>query len=242
MAFLLKFSLLWAVVINFYAGVCFANEDNVPKAESLQHWLGVWLTLDEHNGFIITENNDNLHVTEVSGNQINQPNCLISNQQIICLSAFSEDEKISKLYNYSLVKENTVVLQDRNVYSNVDNRIIAVREQKKFVKLSQNKIFDQAKLNQPVNLSVNDIFQVKLEENPSTGYLWHFLNSFDPFLKLIDETYILTRPDLLGAPVYRLMTFRILKPGLLKLEAGNAMSPEQAAKSQTKFSLTINVQ
>ena len=84
-------------------------------------------------------------------------------------------------------------------------------EQEKKVDL---RVFTSENNGKEYNLSVGEEFQVRLWENPTTGYLWSILGSVSPHLKLLDRKFI-RRNDarLVGSGGERTFVFRAIKPG-----------------------------
>ena len=63
-----------------------------------------------------------------------------------------------------------------------------------------------------INVKVNQVFTVKLESNPSTGYQWSPVFNLK-FLKLLSSTYQPSSGELCGTPGTQTFRFKAIKPG-----------------------------
>lgn len=76
------------------------------------------------------------------------------------------------------------------------------------------RVFTSEDSGKEYNLSVGEEFQVRLWENPTTGYLWTVLDSVSPYLELVDRKLV-RRNDVRreGSGGDRIFVFRAVKPG-----------------------------
>lgn len=91
-----------------------------------------------------------------------------------------------------------------------ENSDEAMRQEKK-VDL---RVFTSEDNGKEYNLSAGEEFQVRLWENPTTGYLWTVLDSVSPHLELVDRKFT-PRNDArrVGSGGERTFVFRAVKPG-----------------------------
>lgn len=76
------------------------------------------------------------------------------------------------------------------------------------------RVFTSEDSGKEYNLSVGEEFQVRLWENPTTGYLWTILGSVSSHLELVDRKFTSRNDDRrVGSGGERTFVFRAVKPG-----------------------------
>ncbi len=76
------------------------------------------------------------------------------------------------------------------------------------------RVFTSEDSGKEYNLSVGEKFQVRLWENPTTGYLWSILGSVSPHLELVDRKFIPGNDARrVGSGGERTFVFLAIKPG-----------------------------
>jgi inhibitor of cysteine peptidase len=80
-----------------------------------------------------------------------------------------------------------------------------------------------------------DIFRIKLESNPSTGYQWDFATPPDTTLLQLTKKEFISSPDsLVGAAGTEIWIFKGLKPGKTTLELQYARPWQKNRPKKTK--------
>jgi len=67
-------------------------------------------------------------------------------------------------------------------------------------------------------VKVGQRIRVKLEENPTTGYMWTTKNSNPAIVKTLSDVFVPPNTKLMGAPGYRRTMFQAVVPGTVTLE------------------------
>ena len=99
--------------------------------------------------------------------------------------------------------------------------------------------FNQSDNNKTVSVKSGDIFQVTLEENPSTGYMWNA--SVTSGLNVINTTYLPSNTTLAGAPGLRQWNVEATDMGNQTFSAVYTRSNAPATGNQTTYVLNVNV-
>jgi inhibitor of cysteine peptidase len=92
-----------------------------------------------------------------------------------------------------------------------------------------------------VNASTGYYFSVRLEENPSTGYQWD-LTTTDGIKIVEDKFESPENEDVVGAPGFRIWTFRIMDNGKQQIDAIYKRPRENVTGEEDTFSLTLEVE
>lgn len=76
------------------------------------------------------------------------------------------------------------------------------------------RIFTHEDCSKEFKIGIEEEFQVRLSENPTTGFLWTILDSSSPNIELVDKRFS-RREDspMIGAGGIRIFIFRSLKAG-----------------------------
>ncbi len=93
-----------------------------------------------------------------------------------------------------------------------------------------------------VHVHTGDLVMIKLNENPSTGYLWAIDQSDNAILSLQGSDYTPTPGEALGSGGTRAFTFVAKKPGTVHLRLKLWRSFEGDASIIQRFGVTIQVQ
>jgi inhibitor of cysteine peptidase len=88
-------------------------------------------------------------------------------------------------------------------------------------------------------IRVGDSFELRLPENPSTGYRWLIHEPVGPVVEVEDNSFVLSAPGLPGAGGLRSWRFRAMQTGRALLTLENRRSWEPAPIGA--FAVTIDV-
>ena len=99
-------------------------------------------------------------------------------------------------------------------------------------------VIDQTQNGSAVETSVGDSFQLKLAENPTTGYRWQLRTDVAPALRLVQESFEASGSAPGGAGA-RCWSFAADHPGSIeiRLELRRSWQPQPA----NSFGVTVNV-
>ncbi len=94
-------------------------------------------------------------------------------------------------------------------------------------------------------ITVGEIFQVSLPENPTTGYQWSVYNSGTPLISLEKEEYVIpennpARP-IMGGGGTKLLTFKAAKPGETEPSLRLRRSWEAESEFVDYFSIKLKI-
>ena len=91
-----------------------------------------------------------------------------------------------------------------------------------------------------VNLSVGQVLELRLPENPTTGFVWNFESKGDPGCAVIDNRFVASgvRPGSGGEHTWHI---RGLKAGVCRISLVYRRPWEVAALPAHKFQITIDV-
>jgi inhibitor of cysteine peptidase len=99
--------------------------------------------------------------------------------------------------------------------------------------------FNQTNNNTTVSVKTGDIFEITLEENPSTGYSWNV--SVTSGLNVINNTYLPPNTSLLGATGMHMWQIQANGTGMQKFSGVYARSFENLTGNETTYVLNVNV-
>ncbi len=89
-----------------------------------------------------------------------------------------------------------------------------------------------------LHAEIGEVFELRLPENPTTGYRWELRSHGDPVLELAEDAFA-PSGDAVGAGGMRRWTFRILRAGVARLELVQRRSWERNATDT--FNVAIRV-
>ncbi len=114
------------------------------------------------------------------------------------------------------------------------------------IKVSDKKAADQSNvINKKIEAAAGKTFDIKLEQNDSTGYAWSY--KADPQLKFVKEAEQDTASkskdsdSIVGAPTNKTWTFQASKPGTYKLTFKYERAWEQGTKPAKTVVYTVHV-
>jgi len=104
-------------------------------------------------------------------------------------------------------------------------------------------IITKADQNRTIKVRPNDTLQIRLTENPSTGYTWKFSNFDDRYFDLLNiENFIPnTLMPMVGQPGLKVITLKAKKVGTSTLDLLNYRDWEGAGNAIDQFSVTVTV-
>lgn len=110
-------------------------------------------------------------------------------------------------------------------------------------KVPEEFIITKADQNRTIQVKPNDTLQIRLTENPSTGYTWKFSSFDDRYFELLNiESFIPnTLMPMVGQPGLKVITLKVKKVGTSTLDLLNYRDWEGAGNAIDRFSITINV-
>ena len=104
-------------------------------------------------------------------------------------------------------------------------------------------IITKADQNRTIKVKPNDTLQLRLTENPSTGYTWKFSNFDNRYFDLLNiENFIPnTLMPMVGQPGLKVITLKAKKVGTSTLDLLNYRDWEGAGNAIDQFSVTVTV-
>ena len=110
-------------------------------------------------------------------------------------------------------------------------------------KASEEFIITKADQNRTIKVKPNDTLQLRLTENPSTGYTWKFSNFDDRYFELLNiESFIPNNlMPMVGQPGLKVITLKAKKVGTSILDLLNYRDWEGAGHAIDQFSVTVTV-
>ena len=102
-------------------------------------------------------------------------------------------------------------------------------------------IADEDDNGQSVTMSVGDMLQLMLAENPTTGYTWAIVTNDEDVLAPSGEPAYEVESEAIGAGGTKTFMFQALAPGTSVLQMVNARQWETAVVPAETFELTIQV-
>ncbi|HEY8138862.1 MAG TPA: protease inhibitor I42 family protein [Methylocystis sp.] len=90
-----------------------------------------------------------------------------------------------------------------------------------------------------VEFRVGDTFELRLSENPTTGYRWFLSAPVGPVLEIEDDSFTGARQGAVGAGGARVWRFRAAREGVVRLELENRRSWEP--RGVATFAVAIDV-
>lgn len=108
------------------------------------------------------------------------------------------------------------------------------------------RIFSDADNGKTVQLKTGERLQVRLESNPTTGFMWSVAPGSTPLLKLVGQSQ--TSPaqtpppsSIVGRPITQIFNFQALKPGQGVLLLHYVRSWEKPEPDERKFQLHVSI-
>jgi inhibitor of cysteine peptidase len=92
-----------------------------------------------------------------------------------------------------------------------------------------------------ISLRQNQVVEIRLPENPTTGYRWMVISTGDPACSLTSDSYDAPSSTLLGKTGTRTLRFKAAKAGRGKIELVYRRPWEQAAPPARTFIIYIRV-
>lgn len=94
-----------------------------------------------------------------------------------------------------------------------------------------------------LKVKANDILQIRLPENPSTGYSWKFTRFDARYFELLNiENFIPSNAiPMVGQPGLKVITLQVKKVGTSTFDLQNYREWEGAGNAIDQFSITITV-
>ena len=102
-------------------------------------------------------------------------------------------------------------------------------------------VINEASSGQTVELSTGQVMELRLPENPTTGFRWHVTSPGGPACRIVSDTYEppnLAPPGAGGAHVWRV---EAVQPGLCNLTLRYSRSWDTEAASGRRFTVQIRV-
>ena len=93
-----------------------------------------------------------------------------------------------------------------------------------------------------VQLKVGDVLQVRLNANPSTGYMWHVHPKSTTLLKLNGQTQTDATEPGVGRPILQVFTFEVKRRGDGILLLRYVRSWEKPAVGEEQFTLHVVIE
>ncbi len=96
---------------------------------------------------------------------------------------------------------------------------------------------------QTLNVRSGTKIQLRLNENPSTGYVWQW-NGFDQnHLQLLDQQMLVpdNSPAMVGKPGLRVFTLLAQNPGDITIDLANFPMWKTQAEAADNFKVTIHI-
>jgi len=102
--------------------------------------------------------------------------------------------------------------------------------------------FDQTNNGETHNISLDAEIQLRLPENPTTGFTWNL--SVTPGISILNDTYIPddTSGKLVGSGGTHIWTLKVLQPGEQVISGVYRRSWEPSTENATRFSLSLIVE
>ena len=88
-------------------------------------------------------------------------------------------------------------------------------------------------------MRLGDVLEVRLPENPTTGYRWDFVTSNE--LTVVGDEFSGELDGGIGAGGQRVVRFQAMKPGTAKVEAANRRSWETEGEAIDSFRVDVEV-
>ena len=105
------------------------------------------------------------------------------------------------------------------------------------------RVFTSEDSGKEYNLSVGEEFQVRLWDNPATGYVWTILKSSSPNIELERKEFLPSKePNVVGASGVRVLGLKATKPGEAILHLGLKRPWEKEDKCAGTYSLKLVVE
>ena len=105
------------------------------------------------------------------------------------------------------------------------------------------RVFTSEDSGKEYNLSVGEEFQVRLWDNPTTGYVWTILKSSSPNIELERKEFLPPKePNVVGASGVRVLVLKATKPGEAILHLGLKRPWETEDKCDRTYSLKLVVE
>ena len=101
---------------------------------------------------------------------------------------------------------------------------------------------NEASNGQTVELSTGQVMELRLAENPATGFRWHVSSPGDPACHIVSDAYEQPpSPGKPGAGGTHVWQVQAVRPGLCNLGLSYARSWDTGATSARSFSVQIRV-
>jgi inhibitor of cysteine peptidase len=105
-----------------------------------------------------------------------------------------------------------------------------------------NKVITEADKGGTVHLRMGDTLEVRLQANPSTGYMWYIQAKSTPLLKLIHQSQTEPTEPGVGRPVFQVFKFEPRRPGEGVLLLHYVRSWEPATPEDQQFDLRVTIE
>ncbi len=104
-------------------------------------------------------------------------------------------------------------------------------------------IITKADQSHTIKVKPNDTLQLRLSENPSTGYTWKFSNFDDRYFDILNiESFIPNNlMPMVGQPGLKVITLKVKKVGTSTIDLLNYRDWEGASNAIDQFSVTVTV-
>jgi len=94
------------------------------------------------------------------------------------------------------------------------------------------------------NLEINDVINIKLISNPTTGYRWVLIEEIDDsIISLIDSEFVQSKKDkeLVGTGGYEIFSFKAISKGKTSIILNYERPWEEEAEPLETFKITVSV-
>ena len=102
-------------------------------------------------------------------------------------------------------------------------------------------ILTQANNGQSIEVQTGDFITIRLDENPTTGYVWKEKSDQQGILELTSSEFVRNTGGGLGAGGQRVFTFKALKAGSFSLYFKNWREWEGERSIRATFKATVKV-
>ncbi len=104
------------------------------------------------------------------------------------------------------------------------------------------KVIKDADKGGHIHLKVGESFELRLQSNPSTGYMWYVEKGTTPPLKLVRQSQTDPTKPGVGRPIFQIFTFEAKRPGEGVLLLHYVRSWEPPAPGDQQFDLHVSIE
>jgi inhibitor of cysteine peptidase len=103
------------------------------------------------------------------------------------------------------------------------------------------QIFDENAHGHEVEVHIDEIFEITLSENPTTGFRWSFEANGEPFCTLLDDHFEPTTPNLPGQGGRHYWRFKAVQVGSGNITFVSRRSWQQTGTLARRFTLRVHI-